>query len=549
MRYFIKAATVGKGILFLLLAGLCIPSAAQKRLAVEAEHFRIEWQEKSDGYRISTVSTNSASGRISLENPSGSYGFLYSATKPDTVSLYETMPDYVRKFPGREYTLLYGRWRDNLRPVAMNTAGELVRFYPASAMQKGDSIIFTRKTRQGTLQAVWRPSKQFGSDIEVTMTLRAAVDGYFSLITPTLATLSEKEMAWGVIPGHFQGRKLEPNFVWSYGYGQGIPDRPVVVRERTATTLCPTLTDRQGLSFAVIPEPGQGRDPWTYDHSTQNEWRLGFSLMNRDRELTPSAYHPVLGQEDSYMRKGEIRSCTLPQYDDNYEADRFCSYRTWRPGEKDWDGDEEYDTNLKYAVEAEDWDVVTFMEYTGNSCCWSWTEEEKGHVNSLIDRVFAAHPEKRPTVLFMLTQTFAAQSDLVATYFDSDQMKMYETITDFAQQVLDDTCIDDVIATGTCIQNLRTSSLNDDPVQDLSRDGFHLDYGVSRYAAACTIFYTLFEPCLGLDLSGNTYRYDVKLEYSTAHSIPVTDENVEICRHAAHAAADHPLTLTDMSLY
>ena len=124
----------------------------------------------------------------------------------------------------------------------------------------------------------------------------------------------------------------------------------------------------------------------------------------------------------------------MPQYDDNYEADRFCSYRTWRPGEKDWDGDEEYDTNLKYAVEAEDWDVVTFMEYTGNSCCWSWTEEEKGHVNSLIDRVFAAHPEKRPNVLFMLTQTFAAQSDLVATYFDSDQMKMYETITDFAQQ-------------------------------------------------------------------------------------------------------------------
>lgn len=185
--------------------------------------FSHEWQEKSDGYRISTVSTNSASGRISLENPSGSYGFLYSATKPDTVSLYETMPDYVRKFPGREYTLLYGRWRDNLRPVAMNTAGELVRFYPASAMQKGDSIIFTRKTRQGTLQAVWRPSKQFGSDIEVTMTLRAAVDGYFSLITPTLATLSEKEMAWGVIPGHFQGRKLEPNFVWSYGYGREFP--------------------------------------------------------------------------------------------------------------------------------------------------------------------------------------------------------------------------------------------------------------------------------------------------------------------------------------
>lgn len=111
-------------------------------------------------------------------------------------------------------------------------------------------------------------------------------------------------------------------------------------------------------------------------------------------------------------------------------------------------------------------------------------------------------------------------------------MKMYETITDFAQQVLDDTCIDDVIATGTCIQNLRTSSLNDDPVQDLSRDGFHLDYGVSRYAAACTIFYTLFEPVpWDSDLSGNTYRYDVKLEYSTAAFHP--GDGTKMSRSAA----------------
>lgn len=255
------------------------------------------------------------------------------------------------------------------------------------------------------------------------------------------------------------------------------------------------------------------------------------------------------GTQRIFMGRVYHGGCTLPQYDDNYEADRFCSYRVWRPGQMDWDGDEEYDTNLKTAVEAEDWDVITIMEYTGNACCWSWTEAEKSHINSLIGRFFEAHPKKRPCVLFMLTQTFAAQSDLVTTYFASDQMKMYETIASFARQVLDETCIDEVIATGTCIQNLRTSSLNADPVQDLSRDGFHLDYGVSRYAAACTVFYTLFEPCLGLDLSGNTYRYAVKLEHSTAHSIPVTDENVAICRYAARAAADHPLTLTDMNLY
>ena len=240
---------------------------------------------------------------------------------------------------------------------------------------------------------------------------------------------------------------------------------------------------------------------------------------------------------------------TLPQYDDAYSSDKQCSYRVCRPGETDWDGDEEYDTNLQYAVEAEDWDVITFMEYTGNSACWSWTEAEKGHINSLIRRVFDAHPGHRPTVMFMLTQTFAAQSDLVKNSFGGDQMRMYATITDFARNVLDDTCIDDVIATGTAVQNLRTSSLNTDKVQDLSRDGFHLDYGVSRYAAACTVFYNIFEPCLGLSLDGNAYRYAERIDHPTAHSIPVTDVNVGLCRWAARLATDNPLEATDMSAY
>ena len=241
--------------------------------------------------------------------------------------------------------------------------------------------------------------------------------------------------------------------------------------------------------------------------------------------------------------------CTLPQYNTNYTTEKYCAYRTCRPGESIWDGDEEYDTTLQSAIEAEDWDIVTFMEYTGNQCCWSWNETEKGHINGLIDKVFAAHPKKRPAIMFMLTQTFAAQSDLVKNNFAGDQMKMYQTITEFAGHVLEDTCIDKVIATGTAVQNLRTSRLNNDKVQDLSRDGYHLDYGVSRYAAACTVFYNIFEPCLGLTLEGNTYRWTEKIEHSTMHSIPVTDSNVGLCRYAARAATDNPLILTDLSAF
>lgn len=238
---------------------------------------------------------------------------------------------------------------------------------------------------------------------------------------------------------------------------------------------------------------------------------------------------------------------TLPGYNTNYSAEKNCSYRVCRPGELYWDGDEEYDTNLKYAIESEDWDVITFMEYTGNACCWEWNEEEKGHINALIEKVYEAHPKKRPTIMFMLTQTFASQSELVTKYFNGNQMEMYRTITDFAKKVVEETCIDQVISTGTAIQNLRTSRLNKDKVQDLTRDGFHLDYGVSRYTAACTVFYSIFEKSLGLELEGNAYRWTEDINHSMKHSIPVDNTNIGLCRYAARAAVARPFDLTDMS--
>ncbi|WP_315817142.1 hypothetical protein [Paraflavitalea speifideaquila] len=47
----------------------------------------------------------------------------------------------------------------------------------------------------------------------------------------------------------------------------------------------------------MIPAPGTGRDPWEKDRSTQNTWQLGLSLMNRQAQLTPTAWHPVLAQK------------------------------------------------------------------------------------------------------------------------------------------------------------------------------------------------------------------------------------------------------------
>src|SRR5690606_7898738 len=115
--------------------------------------------------------------------------------------------------------------------------------------------------------------------------LEASKAGYFSLATPVLMTFKENELEWGMIPGHFQGAKLNHDLVQSFAYGQGIPDRPVVVRERTATTLSPFIHTKNGVTLAVVPSPGTGRDPWVDSVSTHWDWKLGLSLMTRDRQL------------------------------------------------------------------------------------------------------------------------------------------------------------------------------------------------------------------------------------------------------------------------
>ena len=74
------------------------------------------------------------------------------------------------------------------------------------------------------------------------------------------------------------------------------------------------------------------------------------------------------------------------------------------------------------------------------------------------------------------------------TYGVATQMQMYEKIVSTVdEKVLDKDEIKYVIPSGTAIQNARTSYLG----EDLTRDGFHLDYGIGRYIVALTYFAVL----------------------------------------------------------
>lgn len=95
----------------------------------------------------------------------------------------------------------------------------------------------------------------------------------------------------------------------------------------------------------------------------------------------------------------------------------------------------------------------------------------------------------------------------------------------------------------------RTSSLNRDNGMDLTRDSYHMDYGISRYAAAATVFRTLVTPCTGVSVEGNGYRYSTSSTSTTGYSTPVTDANAPVAIRAALEACRTPYAVTDMSKY
>ena len=128
----------------------------------------------------------------------------------------------------------------------------------------------------------WSFDPKFPTDIIVKQTLTPKTAGFFSLATPTIASVSEADMAWASVPGYFQGNFIQPNFALAYAYGHGVPALPVVYRERSASTLSPLVTTKNGITISVIPDPTLCRDPWEKDKNTHQSWNIGLSHKNRN---------------------------------------------------------------------------------------------------------------------------------------------------------------------------------------------------------------------------------------------------------------------------
>ena len=131
-------------------------------------------------------------------------------------------------------------------------------------------------------------------------------------------------------------------------------------------------------------------------------------------------------------------------------------------------------------LQDESWDIITIQQASDQNASAS----TYNNLSEILQYLEQKKPKKDTKILWHMT--WAYQSDCTKKAFkeyNNNQIKMYEAIL---KRVEDDVlCFDNfvgVIPAGTAIQNLRKTTVGD----TLTRDGYHLSYGLGRYVAALT---------------------------------------------------------------
>lgn len=203
-------------------------------------------------------------------------------------------------------TVLHSRRKPAAGEVLRDGAGDPSTFFFSDAVQlSGGGIRFRHSLPAADIESIWEIDADYPTDIKVSMNLTAKSDGYYSIASPTLAAIPRDQLAWGMIPGNWYGRELENNMHLATMYSQGIPSLPYLANERNSGTLSPMITLKNGITLAVIPEPGTSADPWKHDAPSRGTMRVGMSLINRHKQLGPVLYSPVLGEDGSEMKSGQ----------------------------------------------------------------------------------------------------------------------------------------------------------------------------------------------------------------------------------------------------
>lgn len=245
---------------------------------------------------------------------------------------------------------------------------------------------------------------------------------------------------------------------------------------------------------------------------------------------------------------------TIPEYYDGWATKSDYNCYQCGPGRSGWTTESSKHT-LKEMVSVTDWDYITIQEHTGTPSAWDWEAAssrvpaytEKQAVEGIAKLMKQDCPNKNVKIYYILSQAYGSSTSILTKHsqYFTGQDGMFTCICNMAKKVMATGLFDGIISTGAMLQNLRGTSLN--TPMDLTRDGYHMDYGVSRYGASVAVFESLITPSAyggGKNLDGTTYRVTDSNTEQQTYCTPVDDAGSIICIKAARAAIEKPFEVT-----
>lgn len=225
----------------------------------------------------------------------------------------------------------------------------------------------------------------------------------------------------------------------------------------------------------------------------------------------------------------------------------------WTPGQRFWNGTTDYTSSLEEIVSEQKYDIVVLMEYTGNSHAWTWDATERDAIHGLIEKIRRTSPDAE--FVYFQSHCWANGYETLLKYFNNNVEMFEAAVNNNSRHVMDPEegyPFTRFFSTAALIQSLRTSGLNEEVGngRDMMRgDYVHMDYGLTRFAAALLVWKTLITPLTGIQPEDITFRFTESYPYATKFTTPVTEDVMPTILAAVNAAYADPYHITDLSAY
>lgn len=292
-----------------------------------------------------------------------------------------------------------------------------------------------------------------------------------------------------------------------------------------------TLGITIALLFAAPATPATAQ---RHNDDTLRILAIGNSFSDDGMEHLP-ALLANMGIKNVELARLYVGGCTLEQHVNFHKAKQpaYMFYHS-KAGENRWH-QSPHNVTMQHALDMGEWDIITMQQASGVSGIY---DSYNPYLAELIKVVRKSQPKAE--LVWHMTWAYSTDSHHGEfPNYDRDQQKMYKAIQECVRRLRKDFGIKTIIPSGTAIQSLRGSKINNAPM-DFTRDGYHMDYGSGRYAVACTWYETLIKPYTQHSMVGNTLR--------PAVGTPVTDDMAPYIHKAAKQASKCPFKVREVKV-